>query len=156
MVGDGVTGRRDLAAEATRRRARADRRLDRQAALARPLLVAMERGPGWLYRRVPIGVHAALLKPVQTQDDREAAKIYRASCERSRSAQLAEREANGPGCPYCPNEELTTYDASDGDRYKECPVCGANWPIGPSPDDDNPYDQLRPLAQRHQSGDHDA
>lgn len=141
-----MTGRRDLAVEAARRRVRTDRRLDRQAALARPLLAAIERGPSWLYRRVPETVYVALLRPVHAQDDREAAAVYRESCRRSREALLTQREANGPGCPYCPNEDLTTYDAADGDRYKECPTCGAAWPIGPSPDTDNPYDELRPVA----------
>uniref|UniRef100_UPI003F4946BA hypothetical protein n=1 Tax=Promicromonospora sp. CA-289581 TaxID=3240013 RepID=UPI003F4946BA len=120
------------------------RRQDYEVRVARRLLAAYERGPRWLRHLVPDGAYVALLKPMHAADDREAAAVYRASCERARKAELAQREAMGPGCYYCPNEELTSYD-DDGDRYKECPVCGATWPIGPSPDDDNPYDELRPL-----------
>lgn len=62
-------------------------------------------------------------------------------------AWIAQREANGPGCPWCPNREVTVWDDAAGDRYRGCTECGADWPIGPSPDDDNPYDDLRPLIQ---------
>jgi hypothetical protein len=120
------------------------RRQDYAVRVARRLLVAYERGPRWLRHVLPDGAYVALLRPVQAQEDREAAAIYTESCRRAREAWIAQREAMGPGCPYCPNEELTSYDA-DGDRYHECPACGAAWPIGPSPDGDNPYDELRPL-----------
>ena len=118
---------------------------ERRARVARPLLAAINGGPAWLDRIVPESVYVALLKAKHEQEDRETRALWDESSRRAREAWVAQREANGPGCDYCPNTVLDSVD-DDGTRYKACPACGASRPLGDSPDPvDNPYDELRPL-----------